>query len=476
MLTRFNQTQRLPSKKLISKRILLITVFAVPMVFISCSIFKPKPDNSARGNIEQIYKSQRAKKPNLSRQWPSSKNPPFWYREKRIAPKAIVPESKSSEFHSNHAKSLLAKNFFKAPEVFIDDLDRASLRQAILNQLKPMEFTDPAKVERLGDLMVTNGWLKQTLTSFLSLVDENLPPTEFSERLREEFVMHRVGKGKRKQVLFTGYYAPMMRASRVRTEKYRYPIYKIPEFSPRPQLIGHSKNYKIQESSVPNSKAWRNYTRKQIDGEGILTGRGLEIAWLENDVDRFFLHIQGSGQLLFLDGTSVGAHFAGVNNYKFGGLGKRMIKDGVIDLAQGSMQGIKKYFGEHPEDIEKYFFHNKRYIFFKLSHEGNPRGSGGGELLGGRSIATDKKVYPAGGLAFVKLRKPILDDKNEIIQWKSFSRFVVDQDTGNAIRGKGRADFYFGMGDRAGAKAGHFHEWGDVFYIVKKFHPEKSNS
>jgi membrane-bound lytic murein transglycosylase A len=339
-----------------------------------------------------------------------------------------------------------------------------------------MEFTDPTKVERLGDLMVTNGWLKQTLTSFLSLMNENLPPSEFTQRLREEFVIHRVGKGKRKQVLFTGYYAPMMQASRVRTIKYRYPIYKIPESSPRPQLIGHSKNYEIQESSVPNSKAWRNYTRKQIDGDGILTGRGLEIAWLENDVDRFFLHIQGSGQLLFLDGTSVGAHFAGVNNYKFGGLGKRMIKDGIIDLAQGSMQGIKKYFREHPEDIEKYFFYNKRYVFFKLSNEGNPRGSGGGELLGGRSIATDKKVYPAGGLAFVKLRKPILDDKNEIVQWKSFSRFVVDQDTGNAIRGKGRADFYFGMGDRAGAKAGHFHEWGDVFYIVKRFHPKKSNS
>ena len=166
MLTRFNQTQILPSKKSISKRIILITVFAVPMVFISCSIFKPKPDNSARGNIEQIYKSQRAKKPDLSRQWPSSKNPPFWYREKRLAPKAVVPGSKSSEFHSNHSQSLLSKNFFKSPEIFIDDLDRASLRQAILNQLKPMEFTDPAKVERLGDLMVTNGWLKQTLTSF----------------------------------------------------------------------------------------------------------------------------------------------------------------------------------------------------------------------------------------------------------------------------------------------------------------------
>jgi len=172
----------------------------------------------------------------------------------------------------------------------------------------------------------------------------------------------------------------------------------------------------------------------------------------------------------------MGVHFAAANNFKFGGLGKHMIKDGVIDLAQGSMQGIKKYFRDHPEDIEKYLFRNKRYIFFELSNKGNPRGSGGGELLEGRSIATDKKVYPAGGLAFVKLRKPILDNKNEIVQWKSFSRFVVDQDTGDAIRGKGRADFYFGMGDRAGAKAGHFHEWGDVFYIVKRFQPKKSDS
>jgi membrane-bound lytic murein transglycosylase A len=472
----FNQTQRLPFERPKSIKILLITVFIAPLIFTSCSIFKPKPDNSLGRSIEQTYKSQRTKKPNLSRQWPSSKNPPFWYREKRIAPKAVIPESKSSKSHSNQAHSLLSKNSFKTPKVFVDDLDLASLKQVILNQLKIMRFADPTKIERLGDLMVTNGWLKETLTSFLSLANENLSPIEFSQRLREEFVIHRVGKGNRKQVLFTGYYAPMMQASRVRTKKYRYPIYKIPESSTGPQLIGHSKSYKIQESSAPNSEAWRNYTRKQIDGDGILKGRGLEIAWLENDVDRFFLHIQGSGQLLFLDGTLVGAHFAGVNNYKFGGLGKRMIKDGVIDIAQGSMQGIKKYFIEYPEDIEKYLFQNKRYIFFKLANEGNPRGSGGGELLGGRSIATDKKVYPAGGLAFVKLRKPILDDKNEIIKWENFSRFVVDQDTGNAIRGTGRADFYFGIGDRAGAKAGRFHEWGEVFYIVKKFYSEKSNS
>ncbi|SVE30640.1 uncharacterized protein METZ01_LOCUS483494, partial [marine metagenome] len=241
---------------------------------------------------------------------------------------------------------------------------------------------------------------------------ENLPPKEFSRRLREEFVIHRVGKGKNRQVLFTGYYAPTMEASRIRTEKYRYPIYKLPEPSSKLQFVGHP-NYKIHESSAPNAKKWRQYTRRQIDGEGILAGRKLEIAWLENDVDRFFLHIQGSGQLNFRDGTASGVHFAGVNNYKFGGLGKRMISDGVIDLSEGSMQGIKKYFKEHPEDIQKYFFQNKRYVFFKLSNKGGPRGSGGGELIDGRSIATDKKVSPAGGLAFVQLRKPILNNNNK---------------------------------------------------------------
>jgi membrane-bound lytic murein transglycosylase A len=462
--------------ELLTKKNLIVAIFMVPLIFASCSTFKPKPHKTATGDLDRIYKSQRAKKPDLSIPRSSHGNPPFWYRNRRAAPKALPPQSESNESLSTKNPTPIPGFFSKTPKVFIDDLDQASLKKVILNQLKTMEFIDPSKTQRLGDLMVTNGWLKETLVSFLNLTNENLPPNKFSQRLREEFIIHRVGKGKHKKILFTGYYAPMMKASRIKTDKYRYPIYKLPETSSEPQLIGHSKKYRVRKSSVPDIQAWRKYTRKQIDGDGILIGRKLEIAWLSDDVDRFFLHIQGSGQLEFVDGTSMGAHFSGTNNYEFGGLGKRMIKDGVIDLAQGSMQGIKKYFKEHPEDMQKYFFYNKRYIFFKLSNKGNPRGSGGGELLGGRSIATDKKVYPAGGLAFVKLRKPILNKENEIVKWKSFSRFVVDQDTGNAIRGKGRADFYFGMGDRAGAKAGHFHERGDVFYIVKKIKPARKKS
>ena len=465
----------LPKRPIIEKAI-LATAFVAPFLFSSCSIFKSKPDIRTPRYPEQIYKSQREKKPNLSTPKPSTDKTPYWYRERRINPENL-PQKKELPKSSSETQLSRYKNFLKKPKVFADELDQASLRKVIANQLKIMELVDPLKIERLGDLMVTHGWLKKTLISFLNLINENLSLKEFSKRLHKEFIIHRVGKGKKKQVLFTGYYAPTMKASRVKTKKYRYPIYKLPESSSKLQLVGHSsRNYHVHESSAPNAQEWRNYTRRQIDGEGILDGRKLEIAWLENDIDRFFLHIQGSGQLLFTDGTSSGAHFAGVNNYKFGGLGKRMIADGVIELAQGSMQGIKKYFNEHPENIQKYFFQNKRYIFFKLSNKIDPRGSGGGELVGGRSIATDKKIYPAGGLAFLQLRKPILNINNEIVQWKKISQFVVDQDTGNAIRGAGRADFYFGIGDRAGAKAGRFHEWGNVFYIVKRVGQWKDNS
>ena len=144
-----------------------------------------------------------------------------------------------------------------------------------------------------------------------------------------------------------------------------------------------------------------------------------------------------------------------------------MIRDGVITTSEGSMQGIKKYFAQNPQNIPKYLNQNKRYIFFTLSDEG-AIGSGGGELVGGRSIATDKSIYPAGGLVFIKVRQPVLDSNYKIKSWKPISRFVIDQDTGSAIRGKARADLYFGTGKEAGAKAGRYHEKGEVYYLIKK--------
>jgi membrane-bound lytic murein transglycosylase A len=356
---------------------------------------------------------------------------------------------------------------------FADDMDPATLQRAIDNQLAVMFEQDPASPVRLGDFTLTRGRLIETLEAFQKLLQKNLPQEEFNKKVSEEFLLYRVGKGKNKKVLFTGYYRPVITASPVPTPRYRFPIYQMPgkDFQMvRKQggirLVGSNSGIK-QIRQTKSGENWRSLTREEIDRKGALDNQGLEVAWLENDLERYFLHIQGSGVLEFPDGTRQGVRYQGSNKYSYNSIGKKMIRDGVITSSQGSMQEIKKYFTNNPQNIPKYLNQNKRYIFFSLSDEG-AIGSGGGELVGGRSIATDKSIYPAGGLVFVKIRQPVLDKNNNIKSWKPISRFVIDQDTGSAIRGKGRGDFYFGTGKEAGAKAGRYHEKGEVYYLIKK--------
>lgn len=354
---------------------------------------------------------------------------------------------------------------------FADDMDPASLGRAIDNQLAVMFEQDPASPVRLGDFTLTRGRLVETLEAFQKLLQKNLPQEEFNKKVSEEFLLYRVGKGKNKKVLFTGYYRPVIAASPTPSPRYRFPLYQMPSEGFQSvqkqggiRLVGSNSGIKQIRQRTKN---WRNLTREEIDRQGALSHQGLEVAWLEDEMERYFLHIQGSGVLEFPDGTRQGVRYQGSNRYSYNSIGKKMIRDGVITTSQGSMQEIKKYFARNPQDTTKYLSQNKRYIFFSLSDEG-AIGSGGGELVGGRSIATDKSIYPAGGLVFVKVRQPVLDANNKIKSWKPISRFVIDQDTGSAIRGKARADLYFGTGDEAGAKAGHYHEKGEVYYLIKK--------
>jgi peptidoglycan lytic transglycosylase A len=363
--------------------------------------------------------------------------------------------SSTQKFLNPSARSL------DLPIIFEDDLDKASLKKVIQNQLDAMEATNGFEPVRLEKLSLTKGKLKEALKTFLNLLNQNLAPDEFSRRVRQEFAFYKAGQGARKKFLFTGYYTPVIAASPVKTKEYIYPIYRIPDDPVELKFIGHSPN-------TGSTRSWKNYTRRQIDHHGVLKNRNLEIAWLKDDLERFFLHIQGSGELQFPNGKHQGVRFAGANNYGYQGIGKLMVKDGLLTgKGERSMQGIKKYLRNHPSLIPKYLYQNKRYIYFAYSDEG-PQGSGGGELVGGRSIATDKSIYPAGGLALLFIRKPILNENNEIVRWKRSFRFVVDQDTGSDIKGPGRGDLFFGTGQRPGIMAGNFKEWGEVYYLIKR--------
>ncbi len=352
------------------------------------------------------------------------------------------------------------------PPVLGDDLDYDSLKKTIENQLAVMQEVDPERKLRLGNRRVTHGFLVHTLRSFLKLVEQNLPPSKFQRRVAEQFEFYKVGDGKNKRFLYTGYYTPVIRASLKPSKIYRYPLYRLPDDAVvdiRRISLSQNKTNPANRQTLP----WRDLTRRQIDRDGVLKNKNLEIAWLKDDLERFFLHIQGSGRLLFPDGTTQGVRFAGANNHRYKGIGKLMMKDGLLGRNERSMQGIKRYLKKNPAAIPKYFFQNKRYIFFSFT-DAKPRGSGGGELVAGRSLATDKSLYPAGALAFIRTRKPILNANNRILRWQWTSRYVVDQDTGSDIKGPGRGDIYFGTGVRPGVIAGNFKERGELYYLFKK--------
>ena len=434
-------------------------IIILGLFFLVASCSTKSPDSPLKPYHDQTGKHE------------DSKDQDFNYRMDRLYPK----EQETAKGLGQDLESFSGPATLADLKGFADDLDRASLEKAIMNQLQAMFEQEPSTPVRLGAFTLTRGRLVETLEVFLAILQQDLPFEEFNKKISEEFVLYRVGKGKgkNKKMLFTGYYRPVIQASPIRTPLYRYPLYKMQEpglqqvkYKSGIQLVGtHAGIKQIRKSH--QEKEWRRFTRKEIDDEGVLRGFGLEVAWLKDNIERFFLHIQGSGILKFPDGSRQGVSYQSSNQYSYTGIGKLMIQDGVIDISEGSMQGIKKYFIDNPQDISKYLYQNKRYIFFTLSDDG-PRGSGGGELVGGRSIATDKSIYPAGGLAFIRVKQPVLDENNKIVRWQPVSRFVVDQDTGSAIRGPGRADLFFGTGQKAGAKAGHYHEKGEVYYLIKR--------
>ena len=243
---------------------------------------------------------------------------------------------------------------------FSDDLSHASLKKAITNQLQAMFEQEPSTPVRLGSFTLTRERLVETLEAFLDILEQDLSFEAFNKKISEEFILHQVGKGKNKKILFTGYYRPIIQASRVKNALYRYPIYQMPaqasqqvKYKKGIQLVGTNKGIKQLRESYTKKKEWRRFTREEIDHKGALKGQGLEVAWLKDDLERFFLHIQGSGMLKFLDGSQQGVGYQGSNDHSYTGIGKLMIRDGVINISQGSMQGIKKYFFEHPQDISQ---------------------------------------------------------------------------------------------------------------------------
>ena len=353
---------------------------------------------------------------------------------------------------------------------FRDDMDRESLVRAVRKSLEYYARIPGRTSWRLGDRRVTVRDMRESLEAILRIVESGASGAELDRRVREDFdVWRAAGSGPSGRVLFTGYYEPVLRGSIVRTDRYRYPIYRRPDDAVVVHLGKFREKYRNERlvGRVENGELVPYWSREEIDGAGALENRGLEIAWFADPVDLFFLHIQGSGMICTDDGPCFQVSYAQSNGRPYRSIGKLLIDSGRATREDLSMQGIKRYLRERPEEIQEILNHNESYVFFRTVEEG-PVGSIGVVLTGGRSIATDSALFPRGALAFVKTRRPAIGPGGEIRSWVPLTRFVLNQDTGGAITGAGRVDLFFGRGREAEIAAGHLKEDGELYFLVLK--------
>jgi membrane-bound lytic murein transglycosylase A len=344
--------------------------------------------------------------------------------------------------HSNVGNVSLEQEDPEFVPFFADDLDRSSLKAAVLQSVAALRQRDESQILAFGDQRISVAVVRESLEAFAYMLDTE---PDISTALLQNFDIYRVTS----PVLFTGYHEPVINGSLVPTERYRYPLYRVPNDLP------------ARGSAIPY------FTRAEIDGQGALRDKGNEIVWLDDPVERFFLHIQGSGQIRLPRGERMRVGYAGDNGRTYRSIGRYLLDQGVLPRGQASTQGIRRYLAEHPEQRDDILFHNPRYIFFKPLSTGpsGPVGSLGVPLTPGRSLAADPSIYPLGGLAFIHTKRPVWTDQNQV-RWKEFFRFVVLQDTGAAIRGPARADLFWGSA--AESEAGAMAQRGEMYLLVKK--------
>ncbi len=376
------------------------------------------------------------------------------------------PALKKEAAHSEDA--LIPVSFFY-PE-FHDDMDLKSLETAIKRNFVYLNKIDPETVFQYGPHKIMCKQVRESQEAFLRLITENRDWKQLNRMIKKQFRVYRAaGRTGNTKVLFTGYFEPVFEASLTPNQTFKYPLYKMPHDLVKIDLSRFNKRFKneIIIARIDGKRVMPYYTRHQIDIENVLANRGLEIAWLRHPLDAIFLHIQGSGKLILPDGGTIRVGYKASNGRPYRSIGKYMLEKGLIPKEGLSMQSIREYLSDHPEVRDEILSCNPSYIFFHIL-EGEPLGNINVPLVPGRSLALDARLFPKGALAFVSCQKPIVNDEGKINGWNKFSRFVLNQDTGGAIKGAGRADLYWGTGPYAETAAGHMKHEGELYMLIKK--------
>jgi membrane-bound lytic murein transglycosylase A len=354
--------------------------------------------------------------------------------------------------------------------LFADDMDLESLETAVEKSLRYYKRAAGKGPVRMDDTSVSVKDLQDSLIALREILGSGDTAEVMQTRIRETFdVYQSTGSDGKNTVLFTGYFESFLKGSLKKTGEYRYPVYKSPNDAITVNLGKFRERYKSEQliGRVKNGELVPYYSRSEIENQGSLDGQGLELAWVDDRVDLYFMHTQGSGKIELTDGRLLQIGYALKNGRPFQSVSPYLLKTGKITPEENSYKAIKKYLKEHPDELSEILGYNESFIFFRVVREG-PIGAIEEILTPGRSIATDPDLFPKGALAFIRARKPILDKEGNVESWIPYSRFVVSQDVGGVIKGAGRVDLFCGSGGEAEMLAGSLKERGELYFLVKK--------
>lgn len=293
----------------------------------------------------------------------------------------------------------------------------------------------------------------------------SLDDDAFRNLVEKLFVPFKVSFGNEDKGLFTGYYEAELRGALFPGGGYDTPLYQRPNDLVTVDLRHFDEDLagKRVTGRVEDGRLVPYHARDEIDA-GVIDSANLELLWAEDPIDVFFLHIQGSGRVQLPDGSTMRVGFDGSNGLPFVAIGRLLIDEGYVSRANASMQSIRAWLRNNPEQATELMQRNPRYIFFRKIEGEGPIGAQGVALTPRRSLAIDPSFLPLGAPVFLDTTWPGSTTSNP----RPLRRLMVAQDTGSAIKGAVRGDFFWGAGDPALAEAGRMKQRGSYYLLLPK--------
>jgi membrane-bound lytic murein transglycosylase A len=366
---------------------------------------------------------------------------------------------------------------------FSDTFDFSGFLAALDQSLVYYQRLPASRMVEFGPDQYTAAHMIASLKTLRAFLENGPPASEVNRFVRDRFHVYASTVNQKDQVLFTGYFEPTYSGSLVPDERFPYPLYPVPSDLVEIDLAKFSDRYRGHDrlrGRVTGNQVVPYFSRKQINQKSDFHLQARPVAWLENRVDRFFLEIQGSGRLRTPENEIVRIQYAGTNGNPYRSIGRYLIDNQEIDREQMSMQAIRQWLDANPHRMDEVLHYNDSMVFFKIG-SGGPFGNINVTLTPLRSMATDHRIFPKGAPCFIETRlpeRPAHDAPEDTdagtytgepsASWPLVSLFVMNQDTGGAIRGPGRADLFCGSDAYARFTAGHMNVRGRVFFLVMK--------